>query len=358
MFLRLSVQSFFIALLFILMGVSTKLHAENANSGYAASAKPDDSRIGLIEENDYFASPDDRNYTQGAKISFLSGPVSPTEMWNEPFAWLQNSLPIFSGGDRKRKYEWTVVGQSIFTPTNTLSPNPSPKDRPYAAWLYTGASLLQETNHRDYDTLENAEFLMGVVGPAAMGGVTQNDFHQFIDVHSALGWQNQLKNEPGFILSYERKWRFEQPLVSNLAIDVIPELGASGGNVLTYGEAGGMVRFGQNLAADYGPNRIRPSLSGTGWFNPAKLDGNLGWYLFAGAQGRAVGHSIFLDGNTYSPSPSIEKKPLVADLVGGASLLWSTNVRADFTVTQRTHEFYGQRGHPDRFGGINLVIGL
>src|SRR5262249_12080131 len=153
----------------------------------------------------------------------------------------------------------------------------------------------------------------GVVGPAAMGGITQNTFHQFVGKTTSLGWKNELKNEPGFILSYERKWRFEAPLFGNFGMDVIPEAGASGGNILTYADVGAMVRIGQNLRADYGPNRIRPSLSGTAWFDPAQLDGPLGWYVFFGSQGRAVGHNIFLDGNSWASSPSVSKKPLVAD---------------------------------------------
>ena len=160
------------------------------------------------------------------------------------------------------------------------------------------------------------------------------------------------------MLTYERKWRFEQPLLGNLAVDAIPEAGATGGNVLTYAETGGMVRFGQNLGADYGPNRIRPSLSGTGWFDGDQLDGKLGWYLFAGTQGRAVARNIFLDGNTAAPSPSVDKRTLVGDLMVGASVFWSTATRVDFTLTERSKEFYGQQGTPDRFGGINFVIGF
>ncbi|MGB9153813.1 MAG: lipid A deacylase LpxR family protein [Alphaproteobacteria bacterium] len=313
-------------------------------------------RLDVMEENDYFASHDDRHYTQGLRASYVSGPVTPDGFWDQPYGLLADNFPIFDGADRKRKYEWTIAGQSLFTPINLSLVNPSAKDRPYAAWLYTGAGLLQETNQDGYHTLENAELLMGVVGAPALGGVTQNDFHQFIGDTSAMGWKNQIKTEPGFIASYERKWRFEQPLADNLAVDAIPELGASGGNILTYGETGGMVRFGQNLSADYGADRIRPSLSGTGWFDPDQLNGNLGWYLFLGIQARAVGHNIFLDGNTFESSPSVNKKIFVEDFMGGASLFWSSSVRVDFTVTERTREFYGQQGAPDRFGGINIAF--
>jgi len=322
-------------------------------SAQAETAEPDSGRIVFQEENDYFVSHDDKNFTQGIRISYLSATVTPDGAWDRPYGWLNSVLPIFEGSARKRKYEATV-GQSIFTPTNTATAAPLFKDRPYAAWLYAGASLLQETKHPSHNTLENVELLGGVVGAAAFGDVTQNDFHQFVGTQSSVGWQNQLRIEPGLVLTYERKWRFAQKLFGNFAIDAIPEAGASVGNILTYGQIGGMLRFGQNLAADYGPDRIRLSLSGTAWFDEEQLDGKFGWYVFAGTQGRAVGRNIFLDGNTFATSANVNKKELVADFTGGASLFWSSAARLDFSYIQRTKEFYGQQGKPDRIGGINL----
>jgi hypothetical protein len=312
----------------------------------------------IMEENDKISSSGDKHYTQGMRLSYLSEPITPNGWWDQPYGWLSDNLPIFDGSDRKRKYEATILGQSLFTPANTALANPSLKDRPYAAWLYTGASLLQETNQGSHETLENAELLLGVVGAAALGAMTQNDFHQFIDVSPALGWKNQIRTEPGFIASYERKWRFQKPLIGNFAIDAIPELGVSVGNILTYGEAGGMVRFGQNLAADYGSDRIRPSLSGTGWFDPDRLNGNLGWYVFLGTQSRILGRNIFLDGNSFENSPNVEKKLFVTDFIGGASIFWSSSVRVDFAVIERTKEFYGQQKSKDQFGGINFAFQL
>jgi len=321
----------------------------------APSEPPVWGRITIMEENDKITSSGDKHYTQGIRVSFLSEPVTQSDWWNRPYEWLNDKLPVFDGNNNKRKYERTIIGQSLFTPTNTGTVVPSPKDRPYAAWLYMGAGLLQETDRGGYETLENAELFLGVVGAAALGAMTQNDFHQLIDVSRALGWKNQIKTEPGFIASYERKGRFQKPLTGNLAVDAIPEFGISVGNILTYGQVGGIVRFGQNLKADYGPNRIRPSLSGTGWFNSDKLNGKLGWYVFAGMQSRIVGRNIFLDGNSFENSPSVDKKLFVTDFMGGASLFWASRVRVDFTVTQRTKEFYGQHGQ-DRFGGINLAL--
>jgi hypothetical protein len=77
--------------------------------------------------------------------------------------------------------------------------------------------------------------------------------------------------------------------------------------------------FGRNLDVDWGPDRIRPGLSGTGYVR--RGDG-MGWYLFAGLEGRAVAYNAFLDGPWFRSSPDVEKKPFVADFQAGAALTW------------------------------------
>lgn len=310
----------------------------------------------ITEENDALIRSGDRHYTQGIRASWMPGILAPEDKWNAPFQWVADSTSLFSvDGAYKRQYEWTVVGQSIFTPRKIDTSDPNPADRPYGAWLYTGVSLLQQDRTETHDTLENAEFLIGVVGPLAFGKLVQNDWHQLIGIASAQGWKNQLHNEPGAAFSYERKWRFGTPLGDYLSIDAIPEAGVTLGNIYTYGEAGGFLRFGHGLQADYGPSHIRPSLSGTAWYDSEALEG-LGWYVFVGAQGRAVGRNIFLDGNTWRDSPSVDKKPFVADLLAGISIFWSESVRLDLTAVERTKEYYGHKGHKDRFGSLGLAV--
>lgn len=312
-------------------------------------------RITLIEENDSISSPDDRHYSQGMKLSYMPGTDAADD--KRDCDWLGFALPWDQTGSCKRKYDWTIVGQSLFTPKNISVPAPSGTDRPYGAWLYTGVSMMQESAHGNHDTLDNYELQAGVVGPFALGGLTQNNFHQFIGVKPARGWTNEIHNEPGIMLTHERKWRFNQPLSDYFSVGVIPEAGVTLGNIFTYGQAGAMLRFGHNMNADYGPSRVRPSLSGTGWYDRAALNDHMGWYVFLGTQGRAVAQNIFLDGNTFRDSVNVDKKPLVADFSAGASFLWPA-IRVDLTVTQRTREYVGQRGEPDRFGGISVAFGL
>ncbi len=195
--------------------------------------------------------------------------------------------------------------------------------------------------------LENLEIDLGVVGPLALGDPVQQTWHHIIGDTTAKGWGYQLHDEPGAMISYERLWR--RPLLGEggRGVDVVPQIGATVGNVMTYGDVGAQLRIGKGLLADYGPVRVRPALSGTDHFDGDKLDGGSGYYLFIGAQGRVVGRNIFLDGNTFRASRHVPKKTYVADLQAGLSVLWSTTLRLDFSIVRRAQEFVGQHGLDD-----------
>ena len=52
------------------------------------------------------------------------------------------------------------------------------------------------------------------------------------------------------------RWRFLQPLGSGFAVDAIPEVGGTVGNVMTYGEIGTLFRIGRNLEAEFEINGL------------------------------------------------------------------------------------------------------
>jgi hypothetical protein len=317
-----------------------------------AALRADDSqRLSVIEENDSLFLDSDDHYTQGLRIGWLGPDVAPGSDWNEPFDLLGGVLPVFGAGEKERSRRYALsFGQSFFTPSVIAVNPPDPRDRPYAGWLYLGADLLQDTDRR---MLEHLELQVGVVGPAALGKEVQRGWHELIGATNPQGWGSQLNDEPGIVLSYERKWRFTLAGDRGTGVDVIPELGGTVGNVFTYGEAGVMLRIGSNLQADYGPARIRPALSGTDYFNRDYLDGDFGFYGFIGAQGRAVARNIFLDGNSFRSSPSVDKEPLVADVQAGVSLFWRDGTRLDVSVVHRTEEFEHQHG-ADAFGIVSF----
>jgi hypothetical protein len=322
-----------------------------AASGRAVA--DEEGRIILLEENDSLYFNSDKHYTQGLRLSDLRPALAPDSAGNGPFNFVHEIAPILfqpDGDQGARRYAF-FFGQSVFTPKNLTLKPPDPHDRPYGGWLYAGVSLLQESDRR---MLENLELDVGVVGPMALGKQVQNNWHQLIGKEQAQGWSSQIQNEPGGVLSYERSWRFPLTADPNTGVDVVPQLGASLGNVFTYGEAGAQIRIGRNLQSDYGQVHIRPALSGTDYFTDP-TDGKLGYYFFLGAQGRAVGHNIFLDGNTFRQSPHVSKKALVADLQAGFSVFWGSCLRLDFSVVRRTEEFVGQHT-PDEIGTAALAF--
>ena len=114
---------------------------------------------------------------------------------------------------------------------------------------------------------------------------------------------------------------------------------------------GATVRFGMDLPSDFGPPRIRPSLPGSALFDPGK---DWAWYFFAGVEGRYVLHNIFLDGNTFSDSHSVDKEPLVGDFQVGAAITVG-RMRLAYIHLLRTREFKQQDVH-DRFGVISVAF--
>jgi lipid A 3-O-deacylase len=156
--------------------------------------------------------------------------LSENSIWNAPARWLSDSTFLFNRQTREAddRLEWTILGQSIFTPQNHLVSDPSLNDRPYAGWLYTGLNLIQDV---DAQQLTSLELLGGIVGPWALGRQVQNNAHAFFGEQLARGWNHQLGNEFGFTASWERKWRFNHELGNGYSWEIIPEAGITAGNV-------------------------------------------------------------------------------------------------------------------------------
>src|SRR4030043_1297 len=169
-------------------------------------------------------------------------------------------------------------------------------------------------------------------------------------IHVPEGWDNQLENEPGIILYYEQARRYEKgDLPFNLQFDIVPHFGGGLGNVFPYASAGLILRLGPNLKNDFGPPRIRPRRPGAGFF---RRERGLNYYLFAGLEGRAIIRNIFLDGNTFRYSHSVEKKLFVGDLQAGVAFQLD-RFQVSYTQIYRTKEFKGQN-NADIYGSLNL----
>lgn len=305
-------------------------------------------------ENDILANTDE-HYTAGTKLSWLSSDFS---------QWLQRKglanvvgdrLPLVNAPGTQKNFGF-AIGQNIYTPQRKDLVVPDPSDRPYAGWSYLEFSFLSKS----YARLDTLSFQLGIIGPHSYAKEIQSEVHRIIDSEQAMGWDYQLKDEFGLNVVIERKWRLYAPAVNNLlGVDFVPHVGVSLGNVQTYANTGGTARLGFKLPSDFGVQLIRPGGAGSTPVNDLdpriSPEKNFSIFLFGAIDGRLVARDIFLDGNSFRDSPSVDKEALVADLSYGAGIIagpWQLT----FTQVTRTREFSRQRERFNRFGSATLSV--
>jgi lipid A 3-O-deacylase len=304
--------------------------------------------LSLAVENDSLSSGADRNYTSGIKLAY----VSPSEGVPEWLRGTGNFTRPISGSSPD--FWGVAIGHSIFTPED-ISANPAPPDQhPYAGWLYMQVMVGAEEDRDDGRTpryLDTYELEFGITGPSAMGEEAQRGIHEWLGAPDPQGWDSQLENEFAFAVSFDRRWRALRlfgDYFGGIEADLTPNAGATLGTLRTEARLGLTARIGQRIDSDYGPPRVRPSLSGVEHF----AGGPLSWSLFAGVQGRAVAHNLFLDGNTWEESASVDRNPYVADFQTGFSVS-AGDWRLAYTYVWRTEEFETQPTRQD-FGALAL----
>jgi hypothetical protein len=292
-------------------------------------------------ENDLFTGTD-RHYTNGVRFSYLSAENSVPD-------WVRRAarpLPFFPDeGNLRVAY---ALGQTMHTPEDITIKEAQPDERPWAGFTWGTVGLTNDAG----DRLDSLELILGMVGPASQADDTQEFVHDLIDTTDPSGWDNQLHNEPIINLSYKRTWRrWIESEALGLEMDAAPYVGGALGNAFTHVNGGVMLRLGDDLPADYGPPRIRPTLPGSDFFVPQQ---NFGWYIFAGVDGRLVARNIFLDGNTFRDSASVDKNWLVGEMQAGVAVTVG-DVRIAYTHVVRSREFEGQ-DDLDRFGALSVSL--
>lgn len=305
-----------------------------------AGHPPDEQLVFVLEvENDAFARTD-RHYTSGLRLTW----VRPAD--GAPDRAQRLARKLFLLPDDARTGVTMAVGQSAYTPKDTSLTPPDPDDRPYAGWLYVTMGLDALTKER----LDRVQLTLGMVGPASLAHRTQRVFHDIRGEDWPRGWDDQLRNEPTLMLSYERqRHTLATGEVRGWEADLTPHAGASLGTPFTFVNAGFMVRVGRDLPMDHGPPRIQPSLPGSGLF-----ESRPGWrgYGFAGVDSRLVGYDLFLDGNTWRDGPGVDKERLVGDLYLGL-VLGFEHLRVSYAHVWRTREFRTQDAR-QTFGSLSL----
>ncbi len=303
-------------------------------------------------ENDLFTGTD-QNYTNGVKYSLISPDLSPSvkDKGKIPKAVLDliHKVPFIAatGPETVHKIEFSF-GQNMYTPEDISVSELIPDDRPYAGWTYFGTSYHRKASlAENISTMDTVEIQVGMVGPASLAEEAQKFIHKIRDLQTPNGWDNQLSNEPGLVVAFERKWLFH-PGTPGFGWSAIPHAGFSLGNIATYANAGLEVRVGWNIPEDFGVSLIRPAGSTRMAISPKP-----GIYLLGAVDSRLVARDIFLDGNTFTDSHSVSKEPFVTDFAAGIAFNYGSFM-ATFTQVLRTRKFKSQEDSTHSFGAISL----
>ena len=314
--------------------------------------------VQIFFENDLFGDTD-KYYTNAVQITWLSNDLKQYKddprlpEWSIPIIHSIIQTIPFSSELKSIHNVGILLGQQIYTPSDIQATALLKSERPYAGFLYGGLALHSKTN----TILDTLEIVLGVVGPAAKAELAQNSVHEIRDIPTAKGWNNQLHNEPAVRFSWQRKWRVHSiALFDILDYDLISHAGLALGNVKTSGNAGGEIRFGYNIPKDFGSDVIRAGAGVTAPVNSSSQQGQTPWgmHVFASSQVEGVIHDIFLDGNTWENSHSVDKKNIVTDLSLGLAFnidMFKITYRHLFRTKQFDNQKQGQM-----IGSLTLTL--
>ncbi len=288
-------------------------------------------RLNIYIENDKYFGTDD-GYSTGSQVTAL-------------YHISKEDYSIFDilgyKGEKTYSYFTFSIANQIFTPTDFKESELIPDDRPYAGWTYLQASIHKATENE----LRSLTLQVGLVGPKSASEQIQNEFHRFICAETSKGWDNQLNDELGINLKYTQKWRYFSQISNDFESSVIPFASAELGNIAISATGGLMARIGWNIPKDYGVSSIDlgadPGIPVYGEYkNMKRKPWSLSFNFTAAAS--AIARDIFLDGNTFTSSHSVDKKYLVAHYGFGMTLRYN-NIVVDAMAIETTKQFELQK---------------
>lgn len=263
----------------------------------AMSSEYDLDYINFSFENDIFFH-DDGGYTNGfiGNWGYYDLPALDKSSLPTWISYLTDKSYLNTFQDRAYSIKYSF-GQFIQTAIDIKQTELIAEDAPYLGLL---AWKVNVTAYNSYVS-DDLSLTLGVVGPAAGAEFIQQYTHNVINANKPKGWDNQIDNEAVFRLQAKRLWRSFVVPMGITEMDVITGLNAGAGNLLSDATAGIAVRWGQQLQS---------SFSSSSPFAVQKLNAITatpkGWYIFANISGSYVLNDIFIDGNTFKDSHSVD----------------------------------------------------
>jgi len=185
------------------------------------NAQSHSSEIGLQTDNDaYLFQGSDRYYTDGL------------------FLFYRQALKTGNNTALQNKVLGFELGQKIYNPQTGNIPSSSNVDRPFAGYLYIGASL--NLLYKNESNLKLSAQI-GVIGPAAGGEQAQKFVHKTFGFYPINGWKYQIQNAFQLNLSAE----YNRLLMRDEGFDVTASAYGNVGTGFTGAGVGPLFRLGK-----------------------------------------------------------------------------------------------------------------
>jgi hypothetical protein len=286
-------------------------------------------QFNIYFENDLFSRTDGQ-YSSGEKFSFLYY-IDQTDLF---------VYDLFLYDDPADNYINFAIVNQIFTPYDIAKRELIVDDRPYAGWTFFETGFHKST----HNTLQSLYIQVGMVGPTSQAEDIQRFIHELTGSELPQGWDNQLKDELGINLRYVHNWRASYTL-GGADFVVIPYTEVDLGNISIQALGGLTARFGWNLPDDFGMSTIATG-SETGIMTYGNVDNRykLPWsFTFNfNISGAAIARDIFLDGNTFVDSHSIDKNYAVGSVGGGFRARYK-RVALDYYYQKHTKHYDNEK---------------
>jgi lipid A 3-O-deacylase len=272
-----------------------------------------------IENDAFIPNSSDRHYTHGTFLSIKNSDKNEIIL-NDLFH-----------NNKEKEYMELSFFQYLYTPSDITIDELLKDDRPYGGIL---ACQISFVGYNDF-FYNKKGFVFGVVGPWSLADKTQIKIHEWTNSKTPKYWEGQIDNEVvlNFIDNYKYKF------LDNTYYDLIINCGYALGNAHTYINGGISTRMGYNVSNDFGDIFMEPIPKNIQ--SRSFLD-HFGIYLILGIENRYVLRNIFLDGNTFSDSHSVDKEDYVYDLYGGFSIDIK-DFKITYKYTERSKEFKKQK---------------
>lgn len=289
------------------------------------------SEFGFRSENDsYLAGGQDRYYTNGLALNFRTA---------------LNELKFNNKNLRKMILE-LEVGQKIFNPQSGSISNSIYVDRPFAGYLYGGASL-----NLLYQSENNLKLSLsgGTIGPSSLAKEAQELMHKVIGFYEIEGWQWQVNNELAINASAEYNYLINR--FANDNIDFTANSYINIGNTFSGTGIGLTFRSGAiNPLFKSATSQSRISNSAT-----QKELTEKEFFFYAKPMLNYVIYDATIQGGFFNKDKGpivFDAKPLVFSQQLGAT--YSKNrITADFSILFKTKEVKSS-AKPHQYGSIAL----